>query len=390
MSALFEPFSLGPLRLRNRLVKAAAFEGMCDGGRPSAQLREHHREVAAGGVAMCTVAYAAVSSDGRTFAHQLWLRDELVPELRLLTDAIHREGAAACIQIGHAGTMADPKVTRSPALAPSRVPNLYGLTLPRPMSPSDIEALLEAFGRAAAIARESDFDAIEVQAGHGYLLSQFLSPYTNRRHDAFGGSIAARSRLLVEVLRRVREHAPGLAVTVKMNLRDGFDGGLELPEAIEVARIAEREGADALQLSGGFSSRTPWFILRGDVPHEEIARGEPRPLHKLGIALFGRFMVPPMAFREAYFLDMAREVRAAVALPLMLVGGLRTRATLDRVLEHGIELVAMARPFIREPAFAQLLAASPDGASACIPCNRCVAAMYHGEQRCPLRGAPPT
>jgi 2,4-dienoyl-CoA reductase-like NADH-dependent reductase (Old Yellow Enzyme family) len=388
MSALFLPTRIGPLTLRNRVVKAAAFEGMCPGGQPSAALVEHHRRVAAGGAALCTVAYAAVSPCGRTFGHQMWLHRDLAPALRPLTDALHREGAAAAIQIGHAGCMADSRVTGRPVLAPSRVPNLYGLTLPRAMDARDIDEMVAAFATATRIARESGFDAVEIQASHGYLISQFLSPYTNRRRDAHGGSLDNRARLLIAVLRRVREAAGvDMAVTVKMNLRDGFRGGLELPEAIEVARIAEREGADALQLSGGFSSKTPWYILRGDVPWKEIVAGERRPLHKLGAALFGRFLVEPFPFEEAYFFSMAREVRAAVALPLMLVGGLRTRATIDQVLAAGIDLVAMARPFIRDPAFTTHLKQDAAAKSACVPCNRCVASMYHADQRCPYASA---
>ena len=382
MSQLFEPIDLGPLKLRNRVVKAAAFEGMCPGGRPSAALVEHHRAVAAGGVAMCTVAYASVSPTGRTFAHQMWLHGDIEAELRALTDAIHAEGAAASIQLGHAGCMADSRLGR--VIAPSRVPNLYGLTLPRPMTEHDIDELVSQFGAATAVAKACGFDAVEIQAGHGYLISQFLSPHTNRRRDTFGGSLENRARVLVEVLRAVRKQAAGMAVTVKMNLRDGFRGGLELDEALEVARIAEREGVDALQLSGGFASKAPWYIMRGEVPWPEIMQGESRPLRKLGIGLFGRWMVTSMPLREAYFFGMAREVRRSVKLPLMLVGGLRTRATIDRVLAAGLDLVAMARPFIRDPAFMQQLKRK-EAASECVPCNRCVASMYHGEQRCPYR-----
>jgi 2,4-dienoyl-CoA reductase-like NADH-dependent reductase (Old Yellow Enzyme family) len=388
VSRLFEPFALGPVKLRNRLVKAAAFEGMCPEGRPSDALVAHHRAVAAGGAALCTVAYAAVSRGGRSFRHQMWMHDGMRSELQRVSDAIHAEGAAASIQLGHGGCMADAAVTGEAVLAPSRVANLYGLVLPRAMSEHDITTVVRDFEHATELAREAGFDAVEIQAGHGYLLSQFLSPFSNRRRDRWGGSLENRARMLVEVLRRVRTQAGArMAVTVKLNLRDGFAGGLELEEAIAVARIAAGEGADALQLSGGFTSKTPWYILRGDVPYEEIRQGEPRALRKLGIALFGKLMVEPLSFEEAYFFEMAREVRAAVSVPLMLVGGLRRRATMERVLDAGIELLAMARPFIRDPAFATTLR-QMDAESSCVPCNRCVAAMYHAEQRCPFADPP--
>lgn len=386
MTVLFEPVRVGPLTLRNRTVRAAAFEGMSPAGIPSPSLVEHHRAMAKGGVGMTTVAYAAVSPGGRTFAHQMWMRPAIVPRLRELTDAVHAEGAAASLQIGHGGEMADPRVTGVPALAPSRKLNLYGLTRPRAMTEADIEQLVEDFVRATRLARRTGFDAVEVQAGHGYLLSQFLSPYTNPRRDRWGGSLDHRARLTRRVVRAVRAAAgPRMAVVVKMNLRDGFEGGFELDDAIALAGWLQDDGADALVTSGGFSSKTPWYILRGDIPLAEMTENEPRPLHKVGMALFGKMMVEPFAFEEAYFFAMARRLREAVTLPLALVGGIRARATIDAILASGIDLVAMARPLIREPDFVERLRREPDARSRCEPCNLCVAAMYHAEQRCPRR-----
>lgn len=187
----FTPTTIGPLRLRNRTIRAAAFEGMSPGSAPGPSLLAYHRSVAAGGVGMTTVAYAAVTRDGLTFDHQLWMRPEIVPGLRALTDAVHREGAAASIQIGHAGTMGDARVGGRRPFAPSRVFNLYGLTMPEAMSPGQIDEMAAAFGRATRLAHEAGFDAVEVQAGHGYLVSQFLSPLTNKRTDAWGGRCPA-------------------------------------------------------------------------------------------------------------------------------------------------------------------------------------------------------
>jgi len=384
MSALFTTMKLGPIELRNRIVRAAAFEGACPDGLPSQQLTDHHCAMAIGGVGMTTVAYAAVSEDGRTFSHQMWMREAIVAPLRELTGAVHKHGAAVSLQLGHAGCMADGKVTRQPVIAPSRVFNLYGLVMPRAMSEQDIAELVQAFVRSARMAREAGFDAVEIQAGHGYLISQFLSPFSNRRRDGYGGSPDKRGRLLSEVLRAVRDEVgKHLAIVVKMNLCDGFDGGLELPEAIEHARTAEREGADALVLSGGFASKTPMYIMRGDTPLKEMMAGERSVLKKVGLKLFGNWAIDSFPYTEAYFLDMAREVRAAVSLPLALVGGLRSRPTIDRVLDEGFELVAMARALIREPSFAERLRQSPTAESLCEPCNLCMATMYHGLQVCP-------
>ncbi|MBW2453684.1 MAG: NADH:flavin oxidoreductase [Deltaproteobacteria bacterium] len=385
MSKLFTPGKLGPLELRNRTIRSAAFEGMCPEGRPSEALVAHHRAMAAGGVGMTTVAYAAVSPDGRTFAHQMWMRPEIEDDLRRLTDAVHGEGGAAAIQMGHAGFMADRAVTGSAVLAPSRVINLYGLALPRAMTETDIEDLVAAFGRATTLARDAGFDAVEVQAGHGYLISQFLSPYTNRRKDRWGGNLEGRARLMGEVLRAVKAAAgPELAVIMKMNLRDGFDGGLEVEEAVEIARLAEREGVDGLVLSGGFSNRTPFYIMRGDVPLDDLIQGERNLLKKVGMMLFGKMVVRTYPFTDAYFLDLAEKLVGQVDVPLILVGGLKSRAVIDQVLDAGFDFVAMARALICEPDFVVRLAGVEPAVSRCEPCNRCVASMYHGEQRCPL------
>jgi len=381
---LFTPFRLGPLELRNRTVRSAAFEGMCPDGRPSASLLRYHRSVAAGGVGMTTVAYTAVTPAGRTFAHQMWMREEIVPGLRELTDAVHREGAAASIQLGDAGYMADRAVTRTRPLAPSAVFNLFGLVRPRAMTEADIEALVQATGRAVELAGEAGFDAVEIQAGHGYLISQFLSPATNRRTDRFGGSLENRGRLMRQVVRRAREAAAGrLAVLVKTNVRDGFAGGMDLDEAVEVAGMLEREGADALVLSGGFVSKVPMYVMRGDVPLKEMVATQTRVVNKVGLALFGRLVVKAFPFSEAYFLDDARVVRAAVRLPIALVGGLRSLETMEAVLDEGFDLIALARPLIREPDFVAKLQRGESTVSRCEPCNLCMATMYYGEASCP-------
>jgi 2,4-dienoyl-CoA reductase-like NADH-dependent reductase (Old Yellow Enzyme family) len=383
----FTPVTIGPLRLRNRTIRSAAFEGMCPGGAPGPSLLEYHRSVAAGGVGMTTVAYAAVTRDGLTFDHQLWMRPEIVPGLRALTDAIHREGAAASIQIGHAGYMGDAKVGGRAPLAPSRVFNLYGLTLPEAMSPGQIDEMAAAFGRATALAHEAGFDAVEVQAGHGYLVSQFLSPLTNKRTDAWGGPIHRRAHFLRQVMRAVKQAAPeDMAVVVKTNLSDGVPGGMTNAEGIEVARILEEEGADALVLSGGFVSKCPFYMMRGDVPMWELIKRLPGPLNKVGIALLGRMLVTKFPFTEAFFLEEALAVRAAVRLPLVLVGGLRSLDAIEDALGKGMAAVAMARALLIDPGFVRKLERGEVIQSRCQPCNECVATMYTGEATClPLK-----
>jgi len=385
-SQVFTPGRIGGLRLRNRFIRAAAFEGMCPAGEPSDALVHHHRELAAGGVGMTTVAYAAVTQSGRSYPHQLCLwKPGTLPGLRRLTDAVHAHGAAASLQLAHAGYCADPVLAGGRTIAPSVVFNRYNLSFPGAMTAQDMATVIEEFGRAAAVAVQAGFDAVEIHAAHGYLLSQFISPYTNRRRDQWGGALDGRLRFPLGVIRHVREIVgPAFPILVKMNLRDGFRQGLGLDEAVEVARRIAQEGVDALVLSGGFMSRTPIYVMRGSVPYRELRQQIPGVVAKLGALLLGRLLVPEVPFSEAYFLEDARLVRRTVPIPLVLVGGLRTLSLMEEIIREGFDFLALARPFFAEPDLVHKLETGAAAASRCEPCNRCLAAVAGGEVSCPL------
>ena len=380
---LFTPYQLGVIRLRNRVIRAAAFEGMCPDNSPSDELLNFHKALAAGGAAMTTVAYAAIDRSGLSFPHQLWLRKEVVPELKRLTHAVHKEGAACSIQIGHCGNMAKESVTGSRPMAPTSRINLYGPTFPRAMNRTDIQDVVSSFGKAVNLARESGFDAVEVHAGHGYLISQFLSPYTNQRKDEFGGSLENRTRFMRLVMDEVKSAAGNdMAVLVKMNMRDGIPGGMEPDEALEVARILEQAGADALVLSGGFVSKAPMYILHGAMPVKILAHYMENRLIKMFVCLFGNQLIKEEPFKEAYFLEDALRFRAQVKLPLVYVGGLISQEKINEVLAKGFEMVAMARALIKDPDFINKLLHQELSRSTCDTCNYCIAVMYTREVSC--------
>ncbi|HEY2213650.1 MAG TPA: NADH:flavin oxidoreductase, partial [Acidimicrobiales bacterium] len=225
---LFEKTQLGPVKLRNRIIKAATFEGVMPGGQVTDELIDFHRRVAAGGAAMSTVAYLAVSPEGRTDRHCLLLNQDSLPGLRRLTDAVHAEGAAAAAQVGHAGPVANARSNRTPSLSPSGGFTPMGNRL-RAVDAAGIERITEDYRRAATVAVEAGFDSIEVHVGHNYLLSAFLSPKLNRRDDAFGGSVENRAHFARQVLRAVRDAVgDDIAVTAKLNMADGVPGGLWL------------------------------------------------------------------------------------------------------------------------------------------------------------------
>ena len=377
-SPAFAPGRLGPVTLRNRIIKAATFEGASPGGAVTDALVDFHRRVGEGGAAMTTVAYLAVSPEGRTDRHCIHVRPEVVGDLRRLTDTVHDTGAAAAAQLGHAGPVANRRSNGMPSLAPSRYMSPFG-TLSRPVSTRDIERITADFGRAAHLVVDAGFDSVEIHLGHNYLLSAFLSPKLNRRRDDYGGSVENRARLARRVVGAVRDAVGDrVAVTAKLNMADGVPGGLWLADSIEVARLLESDGAlDALTLTGGSSLANPMYLFRGDAPREEFAATLP-PVLRAGFRMFGRRFMPDYPFEEAFFLPYARQFRAALRMPLVLLGGINRLDTIENALAEGFAFVAMARALLREPDLVAKLQAGASSASLCIHCNKCVPTIYRG------------
>ncbi|MCS2892174.1 NADH:flavin oxidoreductase [Parabacteroides faecis] len=383
-SMLFTPASIGPLTLRNRTIRAAAFESMCPGNAPSEMLYNYHTSVAAGGIGMTTLAYAAVTQSGLSFERQLWLRPEIIPDLKKITDAIHAEGAAASIQIGHCGNMSHKNICGCTPISASTGFNLYSPTFVRGMRQSEIAAMAKAFGQAVHLAREAGMDAVEIHAGHGYLISQFLSPYTNRRKDEYGGSLENRMRFMKMCMEEVMKAAGSdMAVLVKMNMRDGFKGGMELDETLEVARTLQNQcGVHALILSGGFVSRAPMYVMRGAMPIRTMTHYMPNGWLPIGVRMAGHLMIPTEPFKEAYFLEDALKFRAALKMPLVYVGGLISREKIEEVLGHGFEFVSMARALLNDPAFVNHMKEDEQARCDCGHSNYCIARMYSLEMAC--------
>lgn len=394
-SPIFTPVRIGPVTLRNRVIRSAAFENMAYGNKPSQDLKDYHVAVARGGVGMTTLAYASVSRSGLSFDGQLWMREEIVPALRDITDAIHAQGAKASIQLGHCGNMTHRATCGCTPVGASGGFNLYSPTFVRKLREDEIPALVEDFANAVQLARRAGFDCVEIHAGHGYLISQFLSPYTNHRRDRFGGSLENRMRFMQLVIRRVMEVAgDDLAVVVKMNMHDGFRGGMQRAECLEVARELERLGVHALVLSAGFVSRAPMQVMRGAMPLRTLAYYmDMRKFWwlKAMLHLIGRILIPTVPYSEGYFLEDAKQFRAAVKMPLIYVGGMTSRQKMEEVLDAGFCAVQMARPLIRDTEFINKLQRGEVERSGCRHSNYCIARMYTLEMRCNhcTEGIPP-
>lgn len=383
---LFTPAKLGPVELRNRTIRSAAFEGMGHNNGPTSQLRDYHLSVARGGVGMTTLAYAGVCQSALSFETQLWLRQAIVPELREITDGIHQAGAKASIQLGHCGNMTHRSTAGCLPVGASGGFNLYSPTFCRALRKDEIEQIARYFGDAVRTARDAGFDCVELHAGHGYLISQFLSPYTNRRRDEYGGSLTNRMKFMNLCLEEALKAAESdMAVIVKTNMRDGFKGGLEIDDCITVAKEIERAGVHGIVLSGGFVSKAPMYVMRGEMPIYTMTHYMKQWWLKYGVRMMGRFVIPSVPFKPLYFLDDARRFRAELKLPLIYVGGVIDRNGADRVLDQeGFDFVQMGRALLNQPDFVNRMreAGEANHHCDCDHVNYCIARMYSREMAC--------
>jgi 2,4-dienoyl-CoA reductase-like NADH-dependent reductase (Old Yellow Enzyme family) len=373
----FSPAQLGPVTLRNRVIKAATFEGMSPKNRPTSWLIDYHRAVAAGGVGMTTVAFCCVSMDARGAPGELVVSDEAVPGLAELADVVHAEGAKVAAQIGHAGPVAAAAGIRG--ISPSRVFSPLAMRFTRAMDGDDFRRVTDEFVAASRRVVAAGFDAIELHLGHHYLLSAFLSPKLNRRDDAWGGDVERRSRFPRQVVRAVRDAVgSSVALTAKLNMDDGVAGGLWLDESIEIARFLQDDGAlDALQLTGGGSLLNPMYLFRGAAPVAEMAATMKRWMRP-GFKLVSRKFLLEYPFEEAYFLPYARQFREALDIPIILLGGINRLSTVQTALDEGFPFVAMARALLREPDLISRWQKGDTTESLCIHCNKCMPSIYAG------------
>lgn len=359
---LFHPTAIGSMKLRNRFVRSATFDGMADkGGRVSADQIELYTRLAGGGVGLIVTGMASVHPSGQISGYQNTVYDDdCIAGLQRLTAAVHRQGARIALQLAHAGREAFKYLAHkhSTALAPSVISDdPYSEAVYRAMTDEEIEDIVRAFGDGAWRAREAGFDAVQVHGAHAYVVSQFLSPFSNRRNDRWGGNLENRARFLAVVYRQIRSRVgPDFPVMIKLGVEDGFSHGLEFADGCRVAVKCADWGFDALEISQGlrgkYYSQTEFKTA--------IDRKE----------------------REAYFRRWCRDVKARVAVPVMMVGGLRDPEQMEAFLSDGeADFMALCRPLIREPDLIGRWAGGDPKKPDCISCNACFKALLN---LCPL------
>jgi 2,4-dienoyl-CoA reductase-like NADH-dependent reductase (Old Yellow Enzyme family) len=377
---VFAPATLGPVRLRNRTVKAATFEGRAPHGQVTDELIDYHLAVARGGVGLTTVAYLAVAPEGRTHREQVVVGPGTRDGLARMAEAVHEAGAAIAGQVGHAGPVANGRSNGVHALAASRMPSPLSMQMVRSASSADLARITKAYVATARTLVDAGFDVLELHMAHSYLISSFLAPGLNRRKDEWGGVLENRARLGRQVARAVRDAVGAdVAVTAKISVSDGFKGGVTTDESLEYAAMLEADGClDALQLSGGSSLMNPMYLFRGEAPVSEFAATMPA-MVRFGMKTpVGRRFLKAYPFEEAYFREKQLRFREALSMPLMQLGGINRLDTMERSMADGFEFVAMGRALLREPDLVNRLAAGRATEGVCIHCNRCMPTIYSG------------
>lgn len=381
----FNEGMLGPVKLPNRIIKAATSEGRSPEGLVTQDLIDFHLDFVRGGVGMTTVAYCCVSPAGRSAPGQIIMSPEAVPGLRKLVDAVHAEGSAVCAQLGHAGPVGAKPVTGEVALAPSKMINPTSFQYCREITASEISLVTKQFVDAAKIAVDAGLDAVELHFGHNYLPSSFLSPLFNRRKDKYGGRIDDRSRLVREIATAVRAAVgKSIAVTAKISMVDGVPGSIQLHESLRTVELLDSDdNLDAIVLTEGSSIVRQMFLFRGGVPVEDFAALMPQPI-KTGVRLFGRKVLGEFEYEDLYMLEEAKQFVPVVRnSQLILLGGITNFDHMVTGMKSGFDFVAIGRALLREPNLVREMYADHAKKSLCNHCNKCMYTVY-GKTHCVL------
>ena len=347
MSKLFEPTEINGMTLKNRFVRSATWEGMAsEDGACTPKLVDTIARLARGGVGMIITGHAYVTKQGQAGEWQLGIyEDGLVDGLLKMIDAVHQNGGRIVAQLAHSGLFADPLLTGYPPIAPSVITGITKHNV-QEMSLSDIQNIVESFGLAAQRAQKAGFDGVQIHSAHGYLLSQFLSPFFNRRSDRYGGNIENRAIIHLEIIDAIRSYVGNdYPVLIKMNTRDFIEGGLELDDAVKAGKLLAQNRLDAIELSGGTGLSGKLNPIRTGIRKES---------------------------GEAYFKDAAVLFKEHIDIPIILVGGIRSFEVAERIVNSGIaDYISMSRPFIREPDLVNRWKSGDRSKAACLSDSRC-------------------
>jgi 2,4-dienoyl-CoA reductase-like NADH-dependent reductase (Old Yellow Enzyme family) len=380
---IFTPFNLKTMGLKNRIVKSATLENMATPeGLPTVETRRFYERLARGGAGLIITGYAYVNESGQSCPLQNGIhKDKVIAKWRKITDAVHALGGKIAMQIAHGGKQIQSKALGGrKALAPSAILDLAYFTVPRPMTEAEILQTIRDFANAAARVKDAGFDAVQIHGAHGYLISSFLSPLTNRRRDMWGGDFECRFRFLAEVYNAVRMSVgPDFPVLCKLNVKDFVPFGTTPKDSFPAAKRLAGLGLDAIEISGG-TGEIALAVMRGDSFADIIARNRSTfAKYYLKLMLGAQKLFLP--FHEAYFLPYAEKLRPLLDIPLILVGGIRSPEAAENAIESGAaDLVSMARPLVREPGLPNKWLKGDRQPAQCVSCNSCLGEIEQGNK----------
>lgn len=374
----FSPAKINRLELKNRLIKAGTFENMSPGGQPSNALRQFHGRLADGGVAMTTIGYCAVAADGRLNENMLYMHEGIRTELTELVADIHRRGSKVSGQMGHCGGFSknrqlQARRPKGPSFAINGLGIAHGMFFAGAMSHKDIDLMVEQYRQAAAFMQSVGFDALEIHLGHGYGLCQFISPKTNRRKDQYGGSLENRMRLPLRVIAAVRDAVgDDFPILAKISMTEGVRGGIHYDDAVEISRMLDHAGIDAIVCSGGTSTMNPMIMFRGDNILPTMLASEKNMLMRLILKLAGKAMFRDYPYKDLYFLEQAKRIREAVNCQLVYIGGATSCDNFAELMDAGFDFVQLGRSLLSDPELPNRSARDAGFRSRCLHCNECV------------------
>ena len=378
------------MELKNRMVRSATFEGLADpGGAPSRDLFRLYEKLAKSGVGLIITGAVYVSEDGKPpFFGVSAIRDENISRYRDLVEHVHKQGARVAMQIFHAGRQTFKEVTGAQPISPSAVEDKSLFVKPRAMTEDDMERVINDFSVSARRVREAGFDALQIHGAHGYLVSQFLCPHTNRRTDSWGGSVENRMRFVREIYERCRKQVGrDFPILIKINGSDNMKNGLKPEESAVMAEMMSDMGFDGIEVSCGIGE-DGLSLLRGDIPIEAMLKEWPiyqnkSFLFRFIMKHFGKKMMNTPPLFEAYNRESARLIKSKVKVPVFLVGGVTDPATMEEIVKSGdADYISLGRALIADNGFVEKIRNGSRERSKCIHCNLCLAYMLTFPLKC--------
>ncbi len=389
---VFEPVTIAGIQFRNHIIRSATHEGMADEtGHPTEQLNDLYLRLAKGGVGGIITGYAGIMQQGKCDNHNMLMidNDELIESYKSIVDAVHSHGTPIILQIAHAGCQTSSSVSGMTPIAPSQIKNkIYPNDIPLEATEEDIENIIEQFAQAAKRAQTAGFDGVQIHVAHGYLLSSFLSSYSNRRSDKWGGSLENRYRIADNIIRKIKDSVPGYPVFAKINAYDFRKNGMRIEESHEIAKMLQQSGCDAIEVSCGVMEDGLCMSRGPEVPEDALLAYSPSlrdqsPWIKKMLKPFIRFIFPARKPIRNYNLSAAERIKNAVDIPVIVVGGIRNKNDIDDIIDNTkADMVSMSRPFIIEPDIVKKLEDGTQDESRCIDCNYCLIAAQVNSLRC--------